>query len=112
VGYAGPVLRSQGSFGEDRLSRGARGEGLIASNARSGPIPLRCGFMGLRETGPALAGKLWRGSAFARCARGGFDRFQCLLRTDPAPLRFYGATRDQSCARREALERIGFRAVR
>ncbi len=47
---------------------------------------------GLRGTGPALAGKLWRGWAFARCARGGFDRFQCSLRTDPAPLRFYGVT--------------------
>jgi hypothetical protein len=54
-GSAGSALRSQVSSGEDRLSRCARGEGLIASNARFGPIPLRCGFLGLRGFGPALA---------------------------------------------------------
>ena len=85
MGYAGPVLRSQGSFGEDRLSRGAGGEGLIASNARSGPIPLRCGFMVLRGTGPALAGKLWRGSAFALCATEGLIASNA--RSGPIPLR-------------------------
>ena len=89
-GYAGPVLRSQGSFGEDRLSRGARGEGLIASNACSGPIPLRCGFMGLCETGPALAGKLWRGSAFAQCARGGVIAGSSLFSVVFKPAGFIG----------------------
>ena len=54
-GSAGSVLRSQGSLGEEELSRCALGMGLIAANARSGPIPLRCGFMGLRGNGPTLA---------------------------------------------------------
>lgn len=40
AGPAGPDLRSQGSSGKDRLSRCARGRALIASSARSGPIPL------------------------------------------------------------------------
>ncbi len=33
---------------------------------------------------------------------GGFDRFQCSLRHDPAALRFYGAPRDRSCGLGEA----------
>ena len=33
-GSAGPCLRTQGSFGEDERSRGARGEGFIASGDR------------------------------------------------------------------------------
>ena len=50
---------------------------------------------------------------FSRCARGGgFDRFQCLLRLDPAPLYFFGTPRDRACARWEARRRMGFRAVR
>jgi hypothetical protein len=39
-GSAGSVLRSQGSSREHGLSRCARGMRVIASNARSGPIPL------------------------------------------------------------------------
>ena len=39
-GSAGSVLRSQGSSREYGLSRCARGMRVIASNARSGPIPL------------------------------------------------------------------------
>jgi hypothetical protein len=39
-GSAGSVLRTQVSSGEDELSRCARGEDLIASNACSGPVPL------------------------------------------------------------------------
>ena len=38
-GSAGSVLRSQGSSREHGLSRCARGVRVIASNARSGPIP-------------------------------------------------------------------------
>ena len=38
----------------------------------------------LRGTGPALAGKLEQGDAFALRARGWGDRFQCSLRPDPA----------------------------
>ena len=77
---------------------------------RPDPAPLY--FLG--SAGPGLRAQVSFGQdgAFALCAREGFDRFQCSLRTDPAPLRFYGAMRDRSCARREALERIGFRAVR
>ena len=41
-------------------------------------------WWGVRGTVPARAGKLGRGSAFALCARGGLDRFQCLLRPGPA----------------------------
>jgi hypothetical protein len=40
VDPAGPDLRSQGSSKKERLSRCARGVLLIASRARSGPIPL------------------------------------------------------------------------
>ena len=39
-GSAGSVLRAQVSSGENELSRCARGEGLIASNACSSPVPL------------------------------------------------------------------------
>ncbi len=38
----------------------------------------------LRGTGPALAGKLEQGDAFALRARGLGDRFQSSLRPDPA----------------------------
>ena len=61
-------------------------EGLIASNARSGPIPLRCGFMVLRGTGPALAGKLWGGSAFALCATEGLIASNARSGAVPRPL--------------------------
>jgi len=40
LGSAETGLRSQGSSGKGELSRCALGEGLIASNARCGPIPL------------------------------------------------------------------------
>jgi hypothetical protein len=43
-GSAGSVLRSQGSSREYGLSRCARGVRVIASNARSGPIPLPPGI--------------------------------------------------------------------
>ena len=83
--------------------RAAReGEGVIASNAGYGPIPLPpwgcrhghrerglaavcvVGWHGLRGTGPAPDRKLGGGSAFALCARGEGDRFQRGLRTHPA----------------------------
>jgi hypothetical protein len=67
-GSAEPFLRSQEGSGKEELSRFARGVGLIAFNARSGTIPLRCGFE-------------W-------------------------------APRNQSCARRKARGRKGFRALR
>jgi len=88
-------LRETGPALAGKLWRGsafaqcARG-GVIASNARSGPIPLRCGFMGLCETGPALAGKLWRGSAFAQCARGGVIAGSSLFSVVFKPAGFIG----------------------
>ena len=67
------------------LSRGARGDLVIASKACSGPIPLRWAYGGLRGNGPALAeealGEDW---AFALCAGGFGVRFQGSLWTDPA----------------------------
>jgi hypothetical protein len=83
-------------------------------------------------TGPALAGKLEQGVAFALRARGWGDRFQSSLRPDPAAagvqdvgapsewsasrgsavrLRVWAA-RDRACARREARARGRFRAAR
>jgi hypothetical protein len=44
-GSAGSVLCSQGSSREHGLSRCARGMSVIASNARSGPIPLPPGII-------------------------------------------------------------------
>ena len=60
IGSAGWVLRPTGSSGEDQLSRCARWEGVIASNAGYGPIPLpRWGCRhGHRERG--LAAVCWR----------------------------------------------------
>jgi hypothetical protein len=69
--------------------------GLIAFNARSGTIPLRCGF----EWAPRRSAAVFGGSAesvlrsqegsgklgaFALRARGGFDRLQCSLRPGSA----------------------------
>jgi hypothetical protein len=57
--------------------------------------------------------KLWGGSAFALCARGFGDRFQGLLRTDPAPLGVLGGSAGSVL---RALRKLGggsgFRAVR
>ena len=66
----------------------------------------------LRGISPAPAWKLWGGWAFALCARGWGVRFPSGLRTDPAPLGGGWAPRDRARARREALGRMSFRAVR
>ena len=52
---AGSGLRSQGSSGKGELSRVARGDGVIASRACSGPIPLT--FLGLGTR--IAAGRGW-----------------------------------------------------
>ena len=70
---------------------------MIASNARSGPVPLPLGVRvmlgemvvlsrgwGFRGMGPALAGKLGRFSLGASRQSQGV-RFQSSLRTHPAP---------------------------
>ena len=49
------------------------GMGLIASSACIGPIPLRCDFLGLRGIGPALAGNVGAGWAFALSREGDQD---------------------------------------
>ena len=48
-------------------------------------------LQGLRGTEPARAGKLWTGWSFRAVREGGFNRFQCSLRPDPAPLYFLGS---------------------
>ena len=70
--------------GRMELSRGARGEGLIASNACSGPIPLRCIFLAPRDRASARRETRGEDGAFARGARDWGDRHQCSLRTVPA----------------------------
>ncbi len=77
VGSAEPFLRSQEGSGKGGLSRFARGMGLIAFNARSGTIPLRCGF----EWAPRRSAAVFGGSAepFLRSqegsGKGGLSRF-------------------------------------
>ena len=55
--------------------------------------------------------RLGGGLAFALCARGFAVRLQGSLRTDPAPLRFFGAPRHRSDARREAQGRMYVRSA-
>ena len=90
-----------------RLSRFARGDGMIASRACSRPIPLRCRFWGLRGTGLRPQGSSNEDGAFALCARGGDDRFQSVLQADPAPLRVWVGSAGPAFARREARTRMG-----
>jgi len=140
---AGPVLRSQGTWGQAGLSRcRARGNrvwtflcllwtgpaplqvfggaprdrscarrergdrlgfravarggiGCGRSYARFGPIPLRFKYLGaLRGTGPTLAEEAQGRFGLSRCARGVFGvRLQGSLRTDPAPLGVFLALR-------------------
>ena len=52
LGSAGTGLRSQGSSGKGELSRCALREGLIASNACCGPIPLPPGDRESRGASP------------------------------------------------------------
>jgi hypothetical protein len=59
----------------------------------------------------ALAGKLERGGAFALRAGDGFDRFQCSLRPDPAPLRFWVGSAGSVRARRERWDGRSFPAL-
>ena len=54
-----PILRSQVSSGEDRLLRCAQGFLWIASNARSGPIPLPPGGGVVWEEGQAFSLWIW-----------------------------------------------------
>jgi hypothetical protein len=74
-----------------RRSYGAEAprERLIASNARSGPIPLRWAYWWLRGIGPSLAGRLGVEEALALKRQGKVDRPQSSLRTDPAPLGYF-----------------------
>ena len=58
-GSAESVLRSQEGSGKEGLSRFARGMGLIAFNARSGPVPLPL-RAGLRRRWRWFWGRLWK----------------------------------------------------
>jgi hypothetical protein len=60
MGSAGWVLRPTGSSGEDRLSRCARGKGVIASNAGYGSIPLPLWGCRHGHRGRGLAAVCWR----------------------------------------------------
>jgi hypothetical protein len=96
----GPTLAEE-ARGRMELSRCARGDLVIASKACSGPIPLRWAYLcGRSQEGSGEEG------VFALCARGFGDRFQGLLRPDPAPLGVWGAPRDRSFARRKARGRM------
>ena len=65
----GPTLAEE-ALGRIELSRCARGALVIASKARSGPIPLRLAYGALRGIGPALAGNVGTGWAFALAREG------------------------------------------
>ena len=82
----GPALAEEAP-GRMGFSRCARGILLFASKARCGPIPLRFAYLG-RSAGTVLRSlrRLWGGWGFRAVREGIFgDRFQGLLRTDPAP---------------------------
>ena len=87
-GSAGPTLRPQGSSGKGTLSRCARGDGVIASRAGSGSIPLRCESVGSQK------GSKWgRSHIFTQKGHsirvgwvlGGWVPGQGLRGTSPAP---------------------------
>ena len=83
---AGARRETLGRIGFRAVREGGK---VIASNACFGLIPLRCIFFGSAESGRRAQGNS-RKDRFSRCARGGEgDRFQCLLRPDPAPLYFF-----------------------
>ena len=69
-------------------------------------------FFGLRGTRPALAGKLWTGWSFRAVREGGFNRFQCSLRPDPAPLYFFGLRGIRPALAGKLWKGWSFRAVR
>ena len=73
---AGPGLRSQGTLGQVGLSRG-RARGIQVStflrSLRPGPAPLDVFGGALRGTGPALAGNVGTGGAFALARDGDQD---------------------------------------
>ena len=86
---------------------------MIASNARSGPIPLRWAYGALRGIGPTLAEEARGRMGLSRCARGALV-IASKARYGPIPLRLaYGALRGIGPAlAEEALGRRGFRALR
>ena len=107
-GSAGSGLRSQGSSREHGLSRCARGMSVIASNARSGPIPLPpvrawwvaiCWSFGIGRLGLRFDNG-WRFLG-AGCVAG-------LAMVAGSRVR---ASRDRSWARRERGDWRSFRAI-
>ena len=90
------------------LSRCARGALVIASKARSSPIPLRWAYGALRGIGPTLAEEARGRMELSRCARGALV-IASKARSSPIPLRLA-----YLCGR--SLRKLGegwsFRAVR
>ncbi len=107
-GSAGTVLRSQGSSGEDRPLRCAQGFLCIASNARSGPIPLPPAGRGVWEEGEAFSFWIRLRSEFSRFVVGRAALW--FWRWGGMP--WGGAPRERSLARREARGRVGHCAAR
>jgi hypothetical protein len=97
-----------------RLSRGARGDLVIASKARSGPIPLRLAYGALRGIGPALAEEARGRMRLSRGARGDL-LIASKARCGPIPLRLACLGRSAGSVLR-SLRRLGggwgFRALR
>ena len=106
-----PALAEE-ARGRVELSRFARGALVIASKARSGPVPLRWAYLG-RSAGSGLRSlrRLGGGWNF-RALREGVLLFASKARCGPIPLRwaYLGAPRDQACARTLA-GRLGERAA-
>jgi hypothetical protein len=86
VGLRGisPALAEE-ARGRMGLSRGARGDLLIASKARCGPIPLRLAYGALRGIGPALAEEARGRMGLSRVARGALV-IASKARSGPFPL--------------------------
>jgi hypothetical protein len=83
----GPTLAEE-ARGRMGLSRFARGALVIASKARSGPVPLRFAYLG-RSAGSGLRSlrRLWGGWSF-RALREGVLLFASKARCGPIPLRW------------------------
>jgi hypothetical protein len=116
--FAGSGLRSQGTWGQVGLSRCARGGfrmWTFLCSLRPGPAAAGCGQLsngdsgsefaggGFRGIGPALAGNVGAGRAFALCARGFQDVDVPML----------ASARSRGCWVRPAVERgLGVVSVR
>ena len=109
---AGPGLRSQGTLGQEGLSRW-RARGIIGcrrSYARSGPVPLRLAYLVGRSAGPGLRsqGTLGQVGLSRWCARGIIGCRRSYARSGPVP-RLLWAIIGSSGSLRSLGRRGGFR---